>query len=245
MSAPAYAPSRRNATKAHAQTRLTSALKSGEVVRPDACERCGEAGRVQGHHYDYTLPLDVEWLCARCHAAEHRSRPDWVIAAEVLYENGMPIKEIAENVGKTYSGVYRRLKREKTVAYNHESNKRRRQMKREHERARLRSREMRGTCQSCDGPMGVGVGHDGTCLKCREKAAALTNDQMARRAEALWAEGLRIKEMAKILGLAKGSLGWKIGKWRKEGYEFPFRNNKVGPNGEYIRRAGKTSATVS
>ena len=32
---------------------------------------CG-AANAQGHHEDYAKPLDVTWLCARCHSAVHR-----------------------------------------------------------------------------------------------------------------------------------------------------------------------------
>jgi ribosomal protein S27AE len=48
---------------------LNSAVKAGRIVR-EACERCGHA-EAQGHHDDYSKPLDVRWLCTLCHAAEH------------------------------------------------------------------------------------------------------------------------------------------------------------------------------
>lgn len=47
------------------------AIESGKLVRPDACEACGNAGRVQGHHEDYSKPLEVRWLCSVCHKGEH------------------------------------------------------------------------------------------------------------------------------------------------------------------------------
>lgn len=58
---------------------VARALLNGELVRPETCERCGQdpgraiGGRamIEGHHVDYSRPLDVEWLCARCHADEH------------------------------------------------------------------------------------------------------------------------------------------------------------------------------
>lgn len=49
----------------------SSALRSGRVERPDICEVCGIVARVHGHHEDYTKPLEVRWLCPKCHKAEH------------------------------------------------------------------------------------------------------------------------------------------------------------------------------
>lgn len=55
-----------------------SAIRAGILIRPDTCSRCGERpgygrdGRslIQGHHHDYSKPLDVEWICAKCHRVE-------------------------------------------------------------------------------------------------------------------------------------------------------------------------------
>jgi hypothetical protein len=47
------------------------ALRRGEVIRPDVCVECGQPpddlGRMEAHHADHARPLDVEWLCSRCH----------------------------------------------------------------------------------------------------------------------------------------------------------------------------------
>jgi hypothetical protein len=51
-----------------------SALRSGKLRRPLFCEKCGEFGNLQGHHSDYSKPLQVEWLCPRCHARLHKAR---------------------------------------------------------------------------------------------------------------------------------------------------------------------------
>lgn len=45
------------------------ALVVGTLIR-EACRDCG-AEKVQAHHPDYSKPLDVIWLCRRCHVAEH------------------------------------------------------------------------------------------------------------------------------------------------------------------------------
>jgi hypothetical protein len=66
--------------KTAAKLLVRRALEAGELSRPEACQRCGivpkplRDGRsaIQGHHPDYTKPLEVEWLCHRCHVAQHR-----------------------------------------------------------------------------------------------------------------------------------------------------------------------------
>jgi len=59
----------RHKRKAHFAVR--SSIKSGALIRPEKCEKCGEGGRIEGHHEDYTKPLSVQWLCPSCHRKEH------------------------------------------------------------------------------------------------------------------------------------------------------------------------------
>jgi hypothetical protein len=47
------------------------AVKAGKLVRSDHCSRCGLVCKPDGHHTDYKKYLEVEWLCKRCHKAEH------------------------------------------------------------------------------------------------------------------------------------------------------------------------------
>jgi hypothetical protein len=61
--------------KRKARVAVKTALRSGRLVRPDACERCGH-GLPHAHHHDYAEPLDVEWLCPECHAWEHHDLGD-------------------------------------------------------------------------------------------------------------------------------------------------------------------------
>ena len=58
--------------KYKARIKSRDALKRGEIVRPTICSRCNEEGYIEGHHYDYNKPLDVIWLCKKCHAKEHK-----------------------------------------------------------------------------------------------------------------------------------------------------------------------------
>lgn len=43
--------------------------RRGKLI-PQPCERCGAPA--QKHHEDYAQPLQVRWLCRRCHLALHR-----------------------------------------------------------------------------------------------------------------------------------------------------------------------------
>ena len=69
-------------TKANdaAQNTLEKAIQKGLVVRKTHCETCGAApvfknGRtgIQAHHPDYNKPLEVMWLCQKCHHEWHKN----------------------------------------------------------------------------------------------------------------------------------------------------------------------------
>ena len=59
--------------KYKARTAVSNALRDGRLTR-EPCSRCGSGVRVQAHHADYTKPLDVEWLCFRCHREERHGQ---------------------------------------------------------------------------------------------------------------------------------------------------------------------------
>jgi len=56
---------RKNPARAKAYQKLHYALRAGKVVR-QPCYICGNT-KSQGHHKDYSKPLNVEWLCFKCH----------------------------------------------------------------------------------------------------------------------------------------------------------------------------------
>lgn len=63
-----------NSEKRAAHIILGNAVARGEIVKPSACEKCGERGNIHGHHDDYTRPLDVVWVCPKCHANIHERK---------------------------------------------------------------------------------------------------------------------------------------------------------------------------
>lgn len=60
---------RENAEKQLAHNLVAKALRTGELVR-QPCEVCNSFA-VEGHHADYSKPLDVNWLCVEHHREEH------------------------------------------------------------------------------------------------------------------------------------------------------------------------------
>lgn len=50
-----------------ARAQVAAALKTGALQRPLRCDECDNYAIVQGHHEDYSRPLELQWLCRRCH----------------------------------------------------------------------------------------------------------------------------------------------------------------------------------
>ena len=103
---------------------VRSAHHKGVLVRPTSCQRCGLPERkgsdgrslLHGHHHDYQKPLDVEWLCTKCHRKETRqphgdTHPRAVLssllvrAALLLREGGFTATEIADFYGCSCQAV--------------------------------------------------------------------------------------------------------------------------------------------
>lgn len=55
----------RNPERKKARTAVSNAVRDGRLRRKP-CMYCGKL-RVHGHHHDYSKPLEVEWVCFRCH----------------------------------------------------------------------------------------------------------------------------------------------------------------------------------
>ena len=53
-----------------AHSRINRAIRDGKITR-QPCEVCGNP-RTHAHHDDYSKPLDVRWLCPKCHGIHHR-----------------------------------------------------------------------------------------------------------------------------------------------------------------------------
>jgi hypothetical protein len=51
------------------------AVKTGKLVKPSICSKCGGTKHIHAHHHNGYSPehkLDVVWLCVDCHKFGHR-----------------------------------------------------------------------------------------------------------------------------------------------------------------------------
>jgi hypothetical protein len=62
-----YRAKSREKYKAHCA--VSNAVRDGRIVRAP-CEVCGEKA-AEGHHDDYSKPLEVRWLCRKHHTEVH------------------------------------------------------------------------------------------------------------------------------------------------------------------------------
>lgn len=123
-------------TPEQAYSSVKNAIVHGVLVRPAVCGKCGDApkpakdgrSRIQAHHHDYSKPLDVEWLCAKCHREEtplpeimgapaigeingqaKLTEAD-VISARRLRQKGMTFQAIADRIGVHKTTIIRAVK---------------------------------------------------------------------------------------------------------------------------------------
>jgi hypothetical protein len=59
----------------HARSITADAIRTGKLIRPNACSRCGIPCSPHAHHPNYSKPLEVIWLCEPCHRLEHGQNP--------------------------------------------------------------------------------------------------------------------------------------------------------------------------
>jgi ribosomal protein S27AE len=107
-----------NPEKAYAHYVVSNAIRYGKLVK-NACEVCG-ASKVDAHHNDYTKPLEVVWLCHKCHYNEdkvkHSGPPPYKYA---FSEDEMKKAELLRKEGCTYKSIAETLKRSKSAVFKH------------------------------------------------------------------------------------------------------------------------------
>ena len=83
--------------KANARSYLHVYIRRG-IIHKKPCEKCGDPN-VQAHHKDYSKPLEVRWLCVKCHIELHKnSTVDDFMASEIA-PAVRSMKGIADDAG--------------------------------------------------------------------------------------------------------------------------------------------------
>lgn len=59
-----------NPLRRKAHVAVGNALRSGKLQK-QPCAFCSATEGLEAHHHDYSLPLDVTWLCKPCHRKFH------------------------------------------------------------------------------------------------------------------------------------------------------------------------------
>jgi hypothetical protein len=63
----------KNKLKVRAEQSANQAVRKGLIKKKNACENCSKSGvKLQKHHFYYSKPLEVIWLCHACHGIAHR-----------------------------------------------------------------------------------------------------------------------------------------------------------------------------
>ena len=60
--------------KQKARMALFTAQQYGRIIKPKICQGCFKKKELEGHHEDYSKPLEVVWLCIKCHAKLHADK---------------------------------------------------------------------------------------------------------------------------------------------------------------------------
>lgn len=62
-----------NKEKHRARLKVYYQIKTGKIIKPKVCEKCGKNKKLFGHHTDYSKPLSVLWVCLKCHSLIHKN----------------------------------------------------------------------------------------------------------------------------------------------------------------------------
>lgn len=56
-----------------ARRKIRDAIRNKTLIRPEKCSICAVVCIPHGHHEDYSKPLDVVWVCRKCHNEIHKT----------------------------------------------------------------------------------------------------------------------------------------------------------------------------
>ena len=55
----------------YSKGKISTSIRLNKIIRPDKCSNCRIGCKPDGHHPNYDNPLNVIWLCKKCHMRLH------------------------------------------------------------------------------------------------------------------------------------------------------------------------------
>jgi transposase-like protein len=108
----------RNPEKVKAHIAINNAVRYGKLKKLP-CQECGDI-KSQAHHSDYSKPLDILWVCQKCHKKIHHpielrasKRKKVITIKESIKAKAKELKE----AGLTYQKIADTLKTSKATVY--------------------------------------------------------------------------------------------------------------------------------
>lgn len=142
--------------------------------------------------------------------------------AKRLLDEGLTLQEVAERLGyRNHASAWRLLHPAEAKADTARDNARRRDAKRAWE-----NEHDRGTCP-CGTPLVVGSRRRGTkvCRECHDEMVAVGTAMKRERIAELWAQGLKLREIAAVLGTTQHTITVDMTRMRRDGWDLPRRHN--------------------
>lgn len=67
----------KNKDKINARCKLNLHILRGYITKPDLCSQCNmKCDKIEAHHEDYTIALEVIWTCKKCHGELDRKKKE-------------------------------------------------------------------------------------------------------------------------------------------------------------------------
>lgn len=77
----------RNKKSQKATNKLHKEIEKGNIQRPLCCQLCGKnESTISGHHFDYSKPLQIIWVCPSCHRLIHKNKLEEIPNIKILRE---------------------------------------------------------------------------------------------------------------------------------------------------------------
>lgn len=63
---------------------ITKAIRTGILKRPTSCAKCRTICKPNAHHENDDQPLNVAWLCNKCHALRHKQLRELIKREDIV-----------------------------------------------------------------------------------------------------------------------------------------------------------------